>query len=733
MEIGELDKLYREAEAVDEQIFSEMRSNILLVSGDHYNKRTSKYWERVQTSKGLKESSKLRLTKNHTATICRRKVGKLLSHAPNTKITPNNPDEIQDQKTAELNDTVWKHTKKKHKMRSKIRSWAEDFINMGECWAKIYWDDTKGDLVGYEQAMDEDDSPMYKEMDHEQCMEKMCEMAEQGRMPMVGQEEMMAANPESMKEMMMSYGAEESEMMGEPDMDDTKPVMSGDFVFERMFAFNMMRDPNSQSVDESPYIINRKMVDKSQVKKMMKAEEFDRINSDEESYLVFDSDTANYSNEKNKMMLREFYFRPSMEYPKGQFFITVKGHLIEEGELPFGIFNIIYAGHTEIPTSCRHRSPIKQMRPYQIEINRAASKIAETQITLGDDKLILNNNAKISSGGTLAGIRGVKVQGGGDDIKILPGRSGDQYLPYMQSQISELYQVMDEQEMESSGGQFDAYAMLYYSSRNKERYKKYAEEFEDFITEITEVYLRLAKEYYDEETLIPMIGKTEMVNIAEFKHTEKNSFRIQVENIADDADTMMGRQLSINQVLQYVGKDLDQDSVGKMIKNMPFMNQDEMFDDLTIDYDMSKNDMLAIERGEMPPLGRYDNHKYLIKRVTSRIKKPDFRFLDPQVQQMYQQYTQQHEEIEAKQAMELQRAQAGFIPTTGAQAKADLYVTNAEGKVERATFPAASLEWLREQLQSQGEVLDPINDMPQGVQAEMAQMMPQQQQQPIPM
>lgn len=692
MDIGELDKIFREAESCDNSVFSEMRSNIMLVSGDHYNKRASKMWDRVQNSKGLNESAKLRLTKNHTATICRRKVGKVLAHAPNSKITPNNPDEIQDQKTAELNDSVWVFEKKKQRFRAKVRSWADDFIHLGECWAKIYWDETKGDLIGYEQAVDEDGCPVCKETEVEYEDE---------------------------------YGQKIKQIESEPVPDKEKPVMSGGFVFERVLAFNVLRDPNSQSLQESPYIIIRKMIDKSEVKKMIDESDWEKFENSEETYVVFDGESANYATEKNKVMLREFYFKPSMDYPEGKFYITVQGHIIEEGTLPFGVFPITMAGHTEVPTSARYKSPIKQMRPYQIEINRSASKIAETQITLGDDKLILNNNAKISNGGTLAGIRGVKVQGSGDDIKVLAGRSGEQYLPYMQSQISELYQVMDEVEYDGKEGQYDPYAMLYFSSRNKERYRKYTEEFEEFICNITDIYLQLAKKYYDEEVVIPMIGKSEQVNIAEFKNSEPNSFRITVENVSDDVDTMMGRQIAINHTLQYVGKELDKDVIGKAIKAMPFMNGDEMFDDLTIDYDMSKNDMLAMERGEQPQIGKHDNHKYLIKMVTNRMKKPDFRFLDDTVKNLYQQYLQTHEQIEAQNMQELQRMQQGIIPASGSIVKADLYVNNDNGKVERAQFPSDALNWLREQLQKQGMVTKPYENMGSGIQADIASMVNQ--------
>ena len=60
-----LDNLYMKANAVDDKMFSEMRSNVLLVSGDHYTKRGAKFWHRIRTSKELDEQTKLRLTKNH--------------------------------------------------------------------------------------------------------------------------------------------------------------------------------------------------------------------------------------------------------------------------------------------------------------------------------------------------------------------------------------------------------------------------------------------------------------------------------------------------------------------------------------------------------------------------------------------------------------------------------------------------------------------------------------------
>ena len=679
---AELDELYRAANQVDDKLFSEMRSNIKLVSGDHYNRQGSKFWNRIRSTKELTDNQKLRLTKNHIQNIVSKYTENILNDAANAKPFPNNEDEIQDQKTAELNDSVWSYYKHKLKFRKKVRSFAENFVQFGECYAKMYWDADKGEIIGYEQKLGEDGEPMYETKEHEQ-----------------------------------GY-------IEEPVADEMKPIYSGELAIEEVYGFNLLRDPSSQSMFDSPYFIVRKMVDKKTVKSMVSSEQDWKTitDSEEETYMVFDGDKHTYEYEKNNIMIREHYYKPCMTYPNGYFFIATRDVILSEGELPFGKWPFASAGFNKIPTSARYRSPIKQMRPYQVEINRSASAIATAQVTLGDDKLILPNGSKMSQAGKLPGVRAISVTGG--DPKILGGRGGEQYLPYMLQQIKELYEVMNVFEADAvKDGQLDAYALLYHSSRNKRKFKKYMEEFEEFVCEVVNISLDLLRFYLEEYHVIPMIGKSEIVNIAEFKHSEPNKYRIRIEAVSDDTDTMLGKQLAINHTLQYVGKDLDKVEIGKLIRTMPFLNKEEAFSDLTVDYDMSKNDMLAMERGEMPIVNQYDNHTYLINRAVARVKKPDFRMLPPEVQGLYQQYIQMHEQAEMQRQMELQRMQQGLIPMDGALVTVDYYVTDSEGKTKRAKLPYGSLQWLEKQLAVQGANLQQLEQVNEGAVAEMAQMM----------
>jgi len=673
----ELDKLYLEAETADQEIFAEMRNNILLVSGDHYQRKGSRFWNRIRSKEDITKQQKLRLTKNHIKKITNDYVANILTHAPSATVMPNNPEEIQDQKTAELNNSVLEYHKKELKLRQATRDKGEDLVVFGEVCSYTFFDSDKGRVKGYEYLVDEDGFTIVDDN-------------------------------------------------GEPIFDRDKPIMQGQFVNERILPFNLLRAPEAQSMDESPYLIIRKMVKDRDLKHMVDADMYDSIKQgSDETYMVFHGETGSYERTKNETMVRYHFYRPCKDYPEGYYYIAVRSHIIFEGELPFGIWPISWKGFDKIPTSPRGRSPIKQMRPYQIEINRSASAIATAQITLGDDKLILNHGSRMANGGQVPGVRGISVTGAGGDMKILPGRSGEQYVPYMNSQITELYNVMGVTEAEVVGkdGRLDPYALLYHSIKNKRKFSKYSEAFEEFNREEVEILLALSKQYLEPSDIIPMIGKAEAVNIKEFKNTSPNSYKITIESVDADAETMLGKQLAMNHTLQYVGSSLDKEDIGRIVRSMPYMNQEEAFDELTINYDNAKNDMLALERGELPPINNNDDHLYLVKRLTNRMRKPDFKFLDPQIQKNYMRKVQAHEMIDAKQKAEILRAQQGLIPTDGYLVTCDFYVTQKDGKTKRVRLPYSSVKWLIEQLQTQGATLEELEKLNQGAMAEMSRML----------
>jgi len=702
MKVEELNRLYTESEEVDKSAFSEMRSNVLLSAGEHYTKNVNKHFSRLRETNKLSPQTKLRLTKNHIYRVVKTYTNSIIQKAPGVRPVPKNDTEMQDRKDAELNRAVWEDIKERHKFKDKFRKWAEEFVEVGEFALKVFWDPDKGQHIGYEPLIDEETG--------EQVMEMAVDDA-------TGQP---IIDPMTMEPVLQEVP------------DETKPVMSGDFCYEPIHGFNLLRPAECKDMQEAKHLIIRKMVDKRSLMKKYK-EDPDKLRFLEESkgddFVVFDSNKVAYKSTKTETLVKEMFIKPSILYPKGYFYMFTEHGILEQGELPFGIFPIHWVGFDEYVTNPRARSIVKVARPYQAEINRSASQEATHQVTLGDDKILYQKGSKLSQGALLPGVRGVSYNGA--PPQILPGRTGAQFGDYNQRTIAELYKAtfLDEV-MAEKNNQLDPHTMLFRTLSQKSVYVPYIQKWERFMVDICETSLEYAKHYLPDDALISAIGKNEMVNIPEFRKTTKLCYRINLEPVSDDAETLLGKQINFQHILQYVGKNLNPDDIGKIIKNMPYVNTEDSFSDLTIDYDNVTNDMLAIERGSQPKVNPLDNNEYYIKKLTHRMKQSDFAYLPPEQQQYYQTFMQMHQNEVTRKSQEIQRAQQGFIPTGGALVSVDMYVPNEDPSKQpkRARIDQKAVEWLLKQLELQGINLDKMEEMERSSMAQIAQMMNQQQQ-----
>ena len=696
-DIGVLNGYYTDGDSCDQPIFAEQRSSILLVSGEHYNNKNTSFFKRLRDARSLNDEQKLRITKNHVRKICQIYANNIVSMNPNVGITPKDETSMHDEKVAELHKSVWMDAWGRYDLDDKIDDWADNFVQIGEVAVKIFFDPSLGAAKGYHPQTD----------------------------PATG-------NP-SMNE------------FGQMTPDETKPIVPGEFVFEDIYGFNLLRPPECKDLRKAEWLCIRKMTNQNELKRRFKDNpDLQKMvnSSQDETFVIFDALGGGYKKSSKQTMIREYYFRPSLLFPEGYYYITTKDGILAEGTLPGGLFPIIISCFDKVQTTPRGRSPVKTMRPYQAEINRCSSKIAEHQISLGDDKLLIRNGSQVSAGTSLPGIRTVNVTG--MDPTVLPGRDGSQYFAYMNSQITELYNVMmvaEDSEMADTNG-LDPYTLLFRSARQKKKFQRYIKRFEKFLVEIVKLYLALAKTHMPDDAVVWAVGKNEQINIPEFRMLPDTCYEVNIEAQSDDIETKLGKQLVLNHALQYVGPQLERDDIGKLLRQMPFANVDETLDDFTMNYDQSKNEMLALDRGERPPVGQSTDHIYMIKKLSNRMSKPDFRTLAPAIQQNYQEKIQVHQQFEAANKMAIQRAEQGFIPTGGYLVALDFYVKDPSDKTgvktRRARLPYASVEWLIGQLESQGQSEASFGGMDQGSQAAISNMMieqgagqPQQQEQPM--
>lgn len=681
----ELEELYKEAQAKDKQTFSEMRSYILLKAGEHYGKKWVQHYLRSRRS-DIPEDTRIRLTKNEIQKIIKLYVGNMISAAPGAAVTANNEKETQDQKAAELHQAVLSDIKVKHKLPMKLIGYADDFVTIGECICEVGWD---WDMGTYKR-----DEPITDEM-------------------------------------------------GLPQ--GTKTVFSGALTFDRMFGPDVFFPAEEKDIDSCPWVGTQKMVAVKTLKKKYKdsPEKLRMVEpSMNNTFVVFEQSSAQYNTKRNQALVKKITYKPCVQYPKGYFFMFTEHGVLEEGELPFGIWPFVIATCEEVQTSKRGVSPVKHWKSYQVELNRMASKIAEHQITLGDDKIIIPSGAKLASAGVAPGIRA--YSSAGTAPTVIAGRSGDQYLPHAQATREELYSIalVAEELQDKTPGQIDPYSLLLQSSKWKKKFSVNISKFENFVVELYTKALEVTRAYIEEDELIYMVGRSEQVNLSEFKNSNTLCYQIKLEPQADDIETRLGKKLSIDRYLQYAGTNLTKEDVGKFIRLDPYLNKEELLSDFTLNYDNAINMILAIDRGQPPVLSIDDDIPYMLKKLVSRQRQADYQYVSPQVKDLYEQTKQGFQALQAQQQQQIQQANAALIPATGMAVTVDLYQPDPKdpSRQVRARLPYDALSWLIKQLDVQGQSQESLQMQSQNQIAQImqqAQMQgqnqaPQQGQQPLP-
>lgn len=683
-DIGELNKVYEDADSADKEVFAEFRSNVLLIEGTHYSKKGIRDRPNQRDSRDLDyHSQKLRITKNHIHKAVRHYVANILSYAPDVTIVPKDETSMQDKKSAELNLAVKQDFDYRYRGQERTRELCEDFVGIGECAEKIFWDPNAGDLKGYEQKTDEN-------------------------------------------------GDLQLDENGQPMADETRPVFTGGFVFERIYGMNMLRHASAKEMRDSECWIIRKMVGVAHLKKLY-ADDEDKLKfiteGQDDTYVVFDSSKTTYATVKDQVMVREFYYKPCYEYPEGYYYMATPEGILEEGPLPYGIYPIIWTGFDQYQTTPRGRGIVKVARPFQAEINRASSSMAMHQVTIGDDKILYQSGTKLAPGTLLPGVRGLTYQGAAP--QILAGRNGGQYLDYINATIAEMEDVLMIAEInQEKMSNMDPTALLFRSLKQKAKFGQYGEKFGQYLVDRWELTLKLAKKYLPDDAIITAVGRSETINIPEFKNTTPLNHQIKIVEMEGTIESQMGKQMMFQHALQYIGSQLSKEQIGMLLKDMPFGNMKDATQELTIDYDIVTNDMLSLDRGQTPQPTPNIDPAYALKRLDLRMKMQDFVLLDPQIQANYQQFREQYLAIQTKQAQDLINAKNEFIPASGALIACDMYVpdpSDPQKAAKRIRVPYQALDWLVKTLESQGMGQKSLEAMDKGTMADIAQRLQQPQ------
>ena len=652
-------KMHGMAKRADEALAAEQRNNILVKAGKHYNNR-SKIGAFSDTLRGKVHQftkPEIRLTKNHIPRITNIYINAILDGNPSVTTRPYNKDEMSDNKSSELASSVLAWIKRTNKWKKKQKRFVSDYVDIGETFAKVSYDPTAGKPVTV------------------------------------------------------------------PGPNGLEKIPSGEIVIDKAFGFDIKIDPSARDFEDARWLIHDSIVDLDEFKALVREVNPDMVSNIKpgiaSGHHAFDAFNGVIKEVKDKVVIHELYRRPSSKMPNGEYIMFTKDFTVTKAGLPFGIWNWVYLGFDEMTTSARSTSIIKICRPYQIEINRSASKMAEHQITLGDDKVFVQRGTKLTNAGNMSGLRAYSYAG--DIPTVMPGRSGAQYLEYQVQQIREMYEACNLQMItEDKQPQGDPYQMLYSSMKDKKRFSLYSTKYEDFEVEIFTIALDLAKKHLPNETAIKVLGRSEMINMDEFKRLDNDSFDFFIEPVSGDIETKFGEVLRSTSILQYAGSSLPPDHLGKLIKGMPFGRDENYSTSLTIKQDAIDNVILAMDRGEIIPVNEYDDHEAFMQAIHLRMTKSDFKFLDQGIQDSYIERMDNHTELRKIQLDEIAKSEQGLIPSGGFLTTINAsWLNPATNRIERIKAPSQAVQWLMKKLEAQGVFLKEFSNLPEESKAQI--------------
>lgn len=638
-QLSKLNKLYDEAEKCDKAIFSEQRTNILLKNGEHYKKKTAAL-SNVRAKNEAKDNSRIRLVKNHIHKVVNIYENSILECNPSVKAMPYNESELHDVKSAEINNSVIKWIKDTNDWEELRDDFVDDFIVEGEVYAKIKFDYDKGNDIAVDAVTGE-------------------------------------------------------------------RVRDGEFVIERIMPYDLKRDADAKTMRSARFVIEDVLMNTSDAIDLTMAIDPEKIPQLEKHYKqskmsVFDSNTGKFKEVRGKIPVRIMYWRPTKRMPNGRIDYFTERVYIGNTELPLGIFPIVSRGFDKLTNSPRSSSIIRVIKPFQVEYNRANSKMAEHQITLGDDRVFIQKGTKLTGGKVKSGVRSFQVSGAAPLIQ--QGRSGAQYLDYAKDTKLDLYDAANiDYTTLNKQPQGDSYQMLFAAMKDKKKFVKYVNKYGRFEVDIFKLALKMAKQYLNEKHVIKIAGKKEAVNILEFKRMDDNGFEIRLETSNGDIESQFGKMLSLTHVLQYAGSSLEPEQIGQVIKSLPYGNESRALDTLTLKSSNAENLILALDRGEYIQTKKYDDHEFILKALYNRIKSSDFSTLPPEIQEMYAMKIGEQEQFFEMQKREIEQVNMGMIPSGGFLTTVNASWFNpSTSRTERIKIPSEAVQWLVDKLNNQG-------------------------------
>lgn len=639
--------LVKDSSQIDRTHFAKVRKNLRFVAGRHFINESGIGGISFQGTDG----ETVRITSNQLKRVTDFHVEKMVGHRPRGKPFPANSNEIEDRKGSELHKSVLDYALNRMKWNDLMEDFAKNDFVTGEVVAKVYFDRKLGNLVAYDQ--------------------------------------------------------------------NGEGVFEGDICAEPILPFNLLRPPGCSDIRKAEWLCVRKLLHKDVVKSWVTGEKKDKIeysssgqgNVQTSEIVAFTSDMT-IEEFKDHILIYEFFFKKSPNCPEGWYILADENEKYRSEKLPGGIFPIVTNLYEKEATSPRGvASIIRDCLPYQIDLNRIQSHVAQTQMSVGQYNLLLPTGATLGNSIKRGGVKAMMYNHSDPPIE-LKAQVATEYLPHMKYCIEMIERIgyMNQKQDKNTNHPRNLESLAYQSIEERQIFSQPVARFERFVQDFCEKVLELARFYYTPGRVVEAVGRSEAVNISEFKNSKPMSSIIKIEAGSERTENSILKSEEAVKLLQYV-KD---DSIDKALvaKAFPHLSKDENFKGLTIKVDTAINRILALNRGEGPFVpDEYEDKQYTLSRIIQSMRESDYKFKNQNIIQNYEMTKQAYQMAIAKEESDKFNESLGPIPTGGPPIYVDRLTRvpgSKTGQLRKEVVDSVSYDWFRKQLEKQGQSQEAI-------------------------
>lgn len=623
LDITDLNKKFEQAKTFRGRIEPQWYLNMAYYTGDQWL-----YWNRGRLERPKLDPWRFLAIDNRIQPVVRTEVAKMTKQQPSFQVTPSTADD-QDVTAAKLAEELLEYQWEKLELRQKLLEGLHWSRIIGCGFWKIFWDKSVGQgtmvLVGPDgkPALDENGRPLRADDLEPSVLQELASQGIQAKSINEGEVGVEVRSPFEIYPDPLARDLSQCEWLFE------ETVKSADYVFKR---YGVTVEP-----DASPNV-----------------------------GVVEGRIWSQFDTGKTGVQVREYWARPSKDYPQGCRAVIIKNKIVDHDEKPFDPMPYVMFRNIEVPGRFWPDSIVQQLRGPQTELNKIKSQILENAARIGNPALMTSRQAMVE----YSGAPGERIYYDSTVQDAIPRYLQPAEVPgYVREQIdrieNSIREISGQHEITSGNvpaGVTAASAINLLLEQDDTRLGPAIYDMEGNIARAGRKICELMAQFYTTERTIAFAGEEGTWDVFGFRGSMLNgNTKVSVQAGSAMPKSKAAKQAAMQDTLHLFiqnGVAFDQRNLGKYLRDMEVGGLERLIDQFSVDESQIAFENNRMAMGQPVQPNSFDNDEAHVLGHQDFQKSAKYRQLDPKVQMGFEQHVQMHQQKQAQMAQQQMQEQA---------------------------------------------------------------------------